>query len=276
MWRPLFPRFAGSLFPPASRSMLIHAARRWLKHHRAPARMTPQRTLAARSSKNASTTKAATSRMLEEVGRQFQVTCGRIRRIEAKALRKPRLPTRLRKLDGFIKLPCCLIRSCFPPRVRSGILFSWPFPNTASRSRASRRSGPSACAWNGSAVNARLLRLPKSPTTVSRGSKNRRLSMSSWKSPAGSMKPSQNGHHRRTIHRSLSRPTPGLGHWRTRSDRARLQPIHHGRRCLARATGFTIRLGRHIAAAMRSLSRPDRPHASRLAAACGSGDRRRR
>ncbi|MEM9237823.1 MAG: sigma-70 family RNA polymerase sigma factor, partial [Verrucomicrobiota bacterium] len=45
------------------------------------------------------------SRTLEEVGRQFQVTRERIRQIEAKALRKMRNPTRIRKLEGFIELP---------------------------------------------------------------------------------------------------------------------------------------------------------------------------
>lgn len=42
-------------------------------------------------------------RTLEEVGRQFNVTRERIRQIEAKALRKMRHPTRLRKLEGFIE-----------------------------------------------------------------------------------------------------------------------------------------------------------------------------
>lgn len=42
------------------------------------------------------------SRTLEEVGRKFNVTRERIRQIEAKALRKMRHPTRLRKLDGFL------------------------------------------------------------------------------------------------------------------------------------------------------------------------------
>ncbi len=41
------------------------------------------------------------SRTLEEVGRQFHVTRERIRQIEAKALRKLRHPTRIRKLGGF-------------------------------------------------------------------------------------------------------------------------------------------------------------------------------
>jgi len=40
-------------------------------------------------------------RTLEEVGRQFHVTRERIRQIEAKALRKLRHPTRIRKLGGF-------------------------------------------------------------------------------------------------------------------------------------------------------------------------------
>ncbi len=43
------------------------------------------------------------SRTLEEVGKKFNVTRERIRQIEAKALRKMRHPTRLRKLDGFIE-----------------------------------------------------------------------------------------------------------------------------------------------------------------------------
>ncbi len=42
-------------------------------------------------------------RTLEEVGRQFKVTRERIRQIEAKALRKMRHPTRIRKLEGFIE-----------------------------------------------------------------------------------------------------------------------------------------------------------------------------
>ena len=42
------------------------------------------------------------SRTLEEVGKQFNVTRERIRQIEAKALRKLRHPTRLRRLMGFI------------------------------------------------------------------------------------------------------------------------------------------------------------------------------
>ncbi len=44
------------------------------------------------------------SRTLEEVGKQFCVTRERIRQIEAKALRKLRHPTRLRKLDGFLEM----------------------------------------------------------------------------------------------------------------------------------------------------------------------------
>ena len=43
------------------------------------------------------------SRTLEEVGRQFRVTRERIRRIEAKALRKMRHPTRIRQLEGFLE-----------------------------------------------------------------------------------------------------------------------------------------------------------------------------
>ena len=42
------------------------------------------------------------SRTLEEVGKQFNVTRERIRQIEAKALRKLRHPTRLRRLQGLI------------------------------------------------------------------------------------------------------------------------------------------------------------------------------
>ena len=41
-------------------------------------------------------------RTLEEVGRYFNVTRERVRQIEAKALRKLRHPTRLRRLQGFI------------------------------------------------------------------------------------------------------------------------------------------------------------------------------
>ena len=41
-------------------------------------------------------------RTLEEVGRKFNVTRERIRQIEAKALRKIRHPTRIRKLEGFL------------------------------------------------------------------------------------------------------------------------------------------------------------------------------
>jgi RNA polymerase primary sigma factor len=43
-------------------------------------------------------------RTLEEVGKQFTVTRERIRQIEAKALRKLRHPTRLRKLEGFLEM----------------------------------------------------------------------------------------------------------------------------------------------------------------------------
>ncbi len=42
------------------------------------------------------------SRTLEEVGRKFNVTRERIRQIEAKALRKMRHPTRMRRLEGFL------------------------------------------------------------------------------------------------------------------------------------------------------------------------------
>ena len=44
------------------------------------------------------------SRTLEEVGKEFAVTRERIRQIEAKALRKLRHPTRMRKLDGFLEM----------------------------------------------------------------------------------------------------------------------------------------------------------------------------
>ncbi len=44
------------------------------------------------------------SRTLEEVGKKFSVTRERIRQIEAKALRKLRHPTRLRKLEGFLEV----------------------------------------------------------------------------------------------------------------------------------------------------------------------------
>ncbi len=43
------------------------------------------------------------SRTLEEVGKKFTVTRERIRQIEAKALRKLRHPTRIRKLEGFLE-----------------------------------------------------------------------------------------------------------------------------------------------------------------------------
>ena len=42
------------------------------------------------------------SRTLEEVGKKFNVTRERIRQIEAKALRKMRHPTRIRRLEGFL------------------------------------------------------------------------------------------------------------------------------------------------------------------------------
>ena len=44
------------------------------------------------------------ARTLEEVGQQFHVTRERIRQIEAKALRKMRHPTRLKKLNGFLEI----------------------------------------------------------------------------------------------------------------------------------------------------------------------------
>jgi len=43
------------------------------------------------------------SRTLEEVRHIFEVTRERIRQIEAKALRKMRHPTRIRKLEGFLE-----------------------------------------------------------------------------------------------------------------------------------------------------------------------------
>ena len=43
------------------------------------------------------------SRTLEEVGKRFKVTRERIRQIEAKALRKLRHPTRIRRLQGFLE-----------------------------------------------------------------------------------------------------------------------------------------------------------------------------
>ncbi len=43
------------------------------------------------------------SRTLEEVGKKFKVTRERIRQIEAKALRKLRHPTRIRRLQGFLE-----------------------------------------------------------------------------------------------------------------------------------------------------------------------------
>jgi RNA polymerase primary sigma factor len=44
------------------------------------------------------------SRTLDEIGRQFEVTRERIRQIEAKALRKMRHPTRIRQLHGFLEI----------------------------------------------------------------------------------------------------------------------------------------------------------------------------
>ena len=44
------------------------------------------------------------ARTLEEVGQQFRVTRERIRKIEAKALRKMRHPTRIRLLNGFLEV----------------------------------------------------------------------------------------------------------------------------------------------------------------------------
>ena len=43
------------------------------------------------------------SRTLEEVGREFLVTRERIRQIEAKALRKLRLPSRATKLQSYLE-----------------------------------------------------------------------------------------------------------------------------------------------------------------------------
>ena len=43
-----------------------------------------------------------TDHTLEEVGQQFSVTRERIRQIEAKALRKPKHPSRSRKLRSFL------------------------------------------------------------------------------------------------------------------------------------------------------------------------------
>jgi RNA polymerase primary sigma factor len=62
------------------------------------------------------------SRTLEEVGKQFNVTRERIRQIEAKALRKLRHPTRLRRLQGFINdetalpSPAAALLPVAPPR----------------------------------------------------------------------------------------------------------------------------------------------------------------
>jgi RNA polymerase primary sigma factor len=43
-----------------------------------------------------------TDHRLEEVGHQFSVTRERIRQIEAKALRKPKHPSRSRKMRSFL------------------------------------------------------------------------------------------------------------------------------------------------------------------------------
>ena len=45
----------------------------------------------------------STDHTLEEVGRQFDVTRERIRKIEAKALRKLRHPSRAHKLQSFLE-----------------------------------------------------------------------------------------------------------------------------------------------------------------------------
>gem|GEM_PF-3686300 len=122
----------------------------------------------------------------------------------------------------------------FRKAAASASLSPWPFPNTASRSRASRRIGRFVCAWNASAASARQHHLPKSPTTASLGSATPRPSPSSGKSHAGSTKPSPNGHpDRRTIHHGVSKPAPCVGHWRPCGDSARLQPAHQGCRRLA-------------------------------------------
>jgi len=41
-------------------------------------------------------------RTLEEVGREFNVTRGRVRQIEGKALRKSRHPSHSRKIKGYL------------------------------------------------------------------------------------------------------------------------------------------------------------------------------
>ena len=58
------------------------------------------------------------SRTLEEVGKQFNVTRERIRQIEAKALRKLRHPTRLRRLQGFINDETAIPPAPPPPPAR--------------------------------------------------------------------------------------------------------------------------------------------------------------
>ena len=51
---------------------------------------------------------------LEEVGQHFAVTRERIRQIEAKALRKLRIPSRSRKLKAFLDgAPYCVTRKRF-------------------------------------------------------------------------------------------------------------------------------------------------------------------
>ena len=45
-----------------------------------------------------------TSRTLEEVGSEFNVTRERVRQIESKALRKLRHPTRSRRIKSFIDI----------------------------------------------------------------------------------------------------------------------------------------------------------------------------
>jgi hypothetical protein len=57
----------------------------------------------------------------EEVGRQLQLSTERIRKIETKALRKMRNPTRLQKLEGFIEVPNAFPRQERPVRPRTEI-----------------------------------------------------------------------------------------------------------------------------------------------------------